>query len=81
MRIAWTNNWEPNKLQAQLQLKENPTSSKVVTSFQIKSVPSWMSHTIGTEGLTTTYFRIVPLTQQFKLLGQNQCIWCSNDPV
>jgi len=32
--------WEPNKLRTQLWSKENFTSSKVVTSFWIKSVPS-----------------------------------------
>ncbi len=73
--------WEPNKLWTWLRSKKNPTSSRVVTSFWVKSIPSWMGHTIGTEGLTTTYFCTVPPTQWFKSLRQNQCIWCSSDPI
>jgi hypothetical protein len=51
-------NWEPNKLQAWPQSKGKPASSKVVTSFRIKTIPFWMNHTIGTKGLATIYFHV-----------------------
>jgi len=74
-------NWEPNQLWTQLWSKENHASFIVITSFWVKLVPSWMSHIVGTKGLTTAYFRVVPLTQWFKSSRQNQWIWCSSDPI
>jgi len=73
------NNWEPNKLRTQLWSKENHVSFRVVTSFWVKSIPSWMGHPIETKGLTTTYFHIVPPTQWLKSLKLKYCIWCTND--
>jgi hypothetical protein len=58
--------WEPNKLGVlllQRQLKENPTSFKVLNSFLVKLVPFWMGHKIETIGLPTTNFCDVPLMQ------------------
>jgi aromatic ring hydroxylase len=66
--------WKPNKLQALFlcrQSKQNLASSRVVISFWVKLLPSWMGHTVGIIGLATTNFFIVPLAQWLKLWGQN----------
>jgi hypothetical protein len=73
--------WEPNRLRAWLCSKENLPSSRVITSFWIESLSSWMGHIVGTKGLTTAYFCTIPSTQWFKSLRQNQCIWWSSDPL
>ncbi len=61
-KLLGLDDWEPNKLWTWLRSKENPTSSRVITSFWVKSIPSWINHPIGIEGLTTIYFPIIPLT-------------------
>jgi hypothetical protein len=65
------NNWETNKLQTQLWSNDNLASSRIITSFWLKLIPSWMSHIVGTKGLATIYFHVVPPTQQLKSLEQN----------
>jgi hypothetical protein len=70
--------WEPNKLWALLlrrRSKGNLTFAKVINSFWVKLVPSWMGHTIGIIYLIITIFYNVPLTQRFKSSKQNQCLW------
>ncbi len=41
----------------------NPTSSRVVASFWVKLVCSWMGHLVGIAALTTTIFWVIPPTQ------------------
>ncbi len=51
--------WKPNKLWVLFLCrwsKENPASSKDVTSFWVKLVPSWMGHIIGTTSLAIINF-------------------------
>jgi hypothetical protein len=40
-----------------------------------------MGHIVGTIGLTITNFCVVPPTQRLKSSRQNQCLWCSSDPL
>ncbi len=55
------NDWEPNKLQAQLLfLKKNPTS-KVVFFFWVKLVPYLMGHIVGTKRLNNYIFSHYPI--------------------
>jgi hypothetical protein len=42
-------------------------------------IPFWMNHIVGIEGLTTTYFHVVPLTQGLKSFGQKLVHIMSND--
>jgi len=60
--------WKPNKLWVLFlckQSKQNLASPKVVTSFWVKLVPSWMGHIVGTTCLATTNFHVL-LMQWFK---------------
>jgi hypothetical protein len=57
--------WKPNKLQAlflRRQSKESLAFSKVVTSFWVKLVSSWMGHKVGTTSLVIAIFQVVPPT-------------------
>jgi hypothetical protein len=50
----------------------NPTSSNVVTSNWVKSIPIHTSHVVGTIDLSTHCFLPIPPTQRIKSYAQNQ---------